>query len=116
MTPTIEPYPCTQIHRLDTLEKREDTIIKSLEIMENRFDAKLDLILSQINKIAVLEVNHQNASSAINRAFVKLEEVERTTRELSTFRDHTEGMAKMAWLLWGIMGTGLGFLILKAIF
>ena len=108
--------PCSQIHRMDTIEKREDALIKTLEMMENRFDAKLDLILSQISKIAVLEVNHQNSSNAINRAFSKLEEIEKTTRDLLTFRDHTEGMAKMAWLLWGVMGTGLGFLILKAIF
>ncbi len=108
-------YACQQTHRIESLEKRDEALIESLKTLENRFDAKLDLILSQISKIAVLEVNHQNATSAINRAFSKLEEVEKTTRELVTFRDHTEGMAKMAWLLWGLMGTGLGFLIIKAI-
>lgn len=107
-------HRCQQVNRIETLEKRDESIIKTLELMENRFDAKLDLILSQISKIAVLEVNHQNASSAINRAFTKMEELEKLTRDLAAFRDRTEGMAKMAWLLWGVMGTGLGFLILKA--
>jgi len=112
---TESDHRCQQVNRIESLEKRDDAIIKTLELMENRFDAKLDLILSQISKIAVLEVNHQNASSAINRAFTKMEELEKLTRDLAAFRDRTEGMAKMAWLLWGVMGTGLGFLIVKAI-
>lgn len=110
------PDPCSQIHRIDTLERRDESIFSTLKKMEDKFDAKLDLILFQINKIAVLEANHQHHSNALDRAFEKIEHLEDSIRETEAFRNKTEGMAKMAWTLWAAISGIVGFLLIKVFF
>jgi hypothetical protein len=100
-------------HRIDVLEKRDETIFAALKKMEDKFDSKLDLILFQINKIAVLEANHNNHAQGMQRAFSKIESLESADRELEAFRNKTEGMAKMAWILWGAIGSGVLALLVE---
>lgn len=109
----MPPEPCTQLHRISTLEKSTDALMDKLLSIENKFDGKLDLILMQINKIAVLEANHANHSSALGRAFDKIDEIESDNRRLNDWKSHTEGMARMAWMLWGSLGAGTLALIYK---
>jgi len=108
--------PCTYQHRLDALEKQDSLVFDALKKMEDKFDSKLDLILFQINKIAVLEANHNNHAAGMERAFHKIERLEMDNRTLTTFRDRTEGMAKMAWVLWGSISGLVGFLLVKVLF
>lgn len=110
------PDPCSQTHRLDALERKDESIFTTLKKMEDKFDSKLDLILFQINKIAVLEANHQHHSTALDRAFGKLEAMESDLRESQAFQHKTEGMARMAWYLWAAISGAVGFLIVKVFF
>lgn len=105
--------PCSNSHRIELLERKDDSIFTALKKMEDKFDAKLDLILFQINKIAVLEANHQHHSNALDRAFEKIESLEVSLRESQTFQHKTEGMARMAWYLWAAISGAVGFLIVK---
>lgn len=42
--------PCSQHHRIGTIEKNMDGLMEKLSSMESKFDGKLDLILMQINQ------------------------------------------------------------------
>lgn len=106
--------PCQFTHRIENLEKRDDDMITLLGKIEAKFDSKLDMIIFQINKVAVLEASHQAHSSAMERCFKMMEKIGERMDYIDAFKNKTEGMAKMAWVLWGAMGTGLGFLLLKA--
>lgn len=105
--------PCSQHHRIGTIEKNMDGVMEKLQAMESKFDGKLDLILMQINKIAVLEANHANHSSALGRAFDKVEKLEEDSRRLNEFKSKAEGMAQLAWVLWGSIGAGTLALMFK---
>jgi hypothetical protein len=105
--------PCFHEKRLEVIERRYDGLLESLKKMEDKFDAKLDMILFQINKVAVLEEKHTYQSAALERAFTKIEILDEAIDQLSSFKDKTEGMARMAWLLWSAMGVTIGGLVLK---
>lgn len=104
---------CTSMHRIENLERKEDIVFAALKKMEDKFDAKLDLILFQIQKIAVLEANHINHQAGLSRAFEKLESLEEQARDLYAFKNHTSGMAKMAWVLWSALGISVAGLLVK---
>ena len=104
---------CPHEARLTTLERRHDTVLESFKKMEDKFDAKLDMILYQINKVSVLEEKHSYQSAALERAFSRIQTLDEAIDKLSSFRDHAEGMAKMAWILWSAMGLSLAAVIAK---
>ncbi len=101
------------LHRIETLERRDETIFSAIKKMEDKFDAKLDLILFQIQKIAVLEANHQNHQAGMERAFSRIEALEDQSRELQAFKNQTSGMARMAWVLWTALGVSVAGIIVK---
>lgn len=101
------------LHRIETLERRDETIFAAIKKMEDKFDAKLDLILFQIQKIAVLEANHENHQLGMQRAFSRIEDLEHQARDLQAFRNQTHGMAKMAWILWTALGVSVAGVIVK---
>jgi len=105
--------PCDQAFRISSLEQRDELMLREFKDVSLKFDGKLDTILFQLGKIAVLEVNHQNHSSSMERAFSKLGELEKECSTLRSFKSHTEGMAKMAWMLWGSLGAGVITLLVK---
>lgn len=105
--------PCLQSHRIATLEKRDDDLLASFKAMTEKFDTKLDVIISQISKIAILEVEHQNHKSSISRAFDAIDALGKKVELLSSFKDKAEGMTKMAWVLWSAMGLSITTLIIK---
>lgn len=107
--------PCTSMHRIETLERKEETIFNALKKMEDKFDAKLDLILFQIQKIAVLEANHQNHQAGMARAFDRIDHLEQQARDLQAFKHQTSGMAKMAWILWTALGISVAGLVVKVL-
>jgi len=111
----MTPDSCTSLHRIETLERKEDVVFTAIKKMEDKFDAKLDLILFQIQKIAVLEANHQNHQAGMARAFDKIEYLESQARDLQAFKNHTSGMAKMAWVLWSALGISVAGLLVKVL-
>jgi hypothetical protein len=105
--------PCFHEKRLEVIERRYDGLQEALKKMEDKFDAKLDMILFQINKVAILEEKHSYQSAALERAFSKIQLLDEAVDALSSFKDRTEGMARMAWLIWSAMGVTIGGIVLK---
>ena len=105
--------PCSSEKRLETIERRYDNLSDVIKKMEDKFDAKLDMILYQINKVAILEEKHTYQSAALTRAFDHLKDLDTEVKILQDFKNKTEGMAKMAWLLWSAMGLSLAAIITK---
>ena len=105
--------PCTQMHRIEILEKRDDDLLTAFKAMSDKFDTKLDMIIFQINKIAVLEVEHQNHKSSMTRAFDAIDALSKKVELLGSFKDKAEGMTKMAWVLWSAMGISITTLVIK---
>jgi len=107
--------PCHYEHRLEQIERRYESLLESLKKMEDKFDTKLDMILFQINKVAILEEKHTYQSQALGRAFEKIGLIETSVDNLKSFKDKTEGMARMAYLLWTAMGVSVGALAVKVL-
>jgi hypothetical protein len=81
---------------------------------------KLDLILAQITKVAILEERHTNSAADINRAhlyIVNLEkEVKAMNSEVKDFMSQAKGMGRMAWAVWTLLASGLGVMLVKILF
>jgi hypothetical protein len=71
------------------------------------------MILFQINKVAILEEKHTYQSAALARAFDQLKNLETELKMLQDFKNKTEGMARMAWLVWSAMGLSLAAILTK---
>lgn len=102
------------LHRIAQVESRHEQLLAKLQAIEDKFDTKLDMILMQITKIAVLEVNLSNNTAATNRAFSAIASCETRITEIEHFRARIEGMTKLAWILWGTVGTAVAGLFIKA--
>lgn len=107
---------CKQLGRIAVLEQRDASIIESLQELKQ----KTDLILMQVTKVAVLEVNHSHQSEALARAFTRIEQIEKElttlSKETREFMHTVQGMSKMAWYLWGGMGAGMVAMLSKVMF
>ena len=104
---------CSSDLRLDALERRHETLLENIKKMEDRFDAKLDLILSQLNKVAILEEKHTYQSASLERAFTRIKDLDDQVDALSSFKDQVKGMARMAYLIWGAMGVSIAAIVAK---
>lgn len=107
---------CKHEGKIAMLEQRDQMIVDAL----NKLEGKVDLILMQITKVAVLEVNHQNHNEALSRSFKRIEDLEssvqKLSKESSDFISYTKGMAKMAMIIWGILTGAVGLLGVKIVF
>lgn len=107
---------CKHDGKIAMLEQRDQMIVDSL----NKLEGKVDLILMQITKVAVLEVSHANQNEAIARSFKRIEDLEASlknlSKESSDFISYTKGMAKMAMIMWGILTGAVSLLGIKIIF
>lgn len=107
---------CKHEAKIAMLDHRDSTIVDALHELKG----KVDLILIQTTKIAVHEVYHNNHSEALHRAFGRIEDTEHNVNDLAKetreFMNQVRGMMKMAYWLWGAMGTGLGLMALKVLF
>ena len=81
---------------------------------------KLDLILAQITKVAVLEEKHSSSTADINRAHLYIanikEEVNELSVEVRNFIAYSKGVAKTAWAIWGFMGATVLAILVKVLF
>ena len=93
-----------------------DTIFAILEKMENKFDAKLDMILMQMSKLAVLEANHSTHNAEMQKLSNEVSTCKAAITDVTAFKHHTQGMAKMAWILWTALSGLVGFLLVKVLF
>jgi hypothetical protein len=103
------------LHRIAQVEQRHEQLIAKLQAIEDKFDTKLDMILMQITKIAVLEVNLSNNTAATDRAFHAIANCEHRITDVEHFRARIEGMTKLAWILWGSISAVVVGLIIKSL-
>lgn len=119
--------PCKHEFEIKALAQRDEALQKSMDGVST----KLDLILAQITKVAVLEEKHSNQTVDLTRAHDKIgklekeldekagslkRELDELSKEARGFINHTNGMAKMAWLLWTCLGAGVVTLFVKVLF
>ena len=104
---------------------------QSIKAMLETQDGKLDRILEKISRIDILEEKHSTHQADITRAHRKIELLEaahnveldvvaKRVDELSVesrkFMNETNGMARMAWIIWTMMGSGLALMLVKVLF
>jgi len=63
--------PCKQEGRLATLEHKDQVQSDTLA----RIEAKMDIMMAQISKVALLENNHDHQAEAVGRAFKDLDKM-----------------------------------------
>ena len=104
---------------------------ESIKVMMESVNIKLDKILEKVNRIDILEEKHSTQQADITRAHRKIELLEtahnveidtmsKRVDELSVesrkFMNETNGMARMAWIVWTMMGSGLVVMLVKVLF
>lgn len=90
--------------------------VSSVEKVMEAVSAKLDLILAQITKVAILEEKHSNLIVDNDRAHKKIAALEKKHDDLATeiraFMNHSKGQAKIMWA----SGAAVAALVIKALF
>ena len=90
--------------------------VMSIKHTSEGMTTKLDLILAQITKVAILEEKHSNLLIDNDRAHKKIEtvnrEVEELAKETRAFISYSQGRDKVLWALGAVV---LG-LFVKALF
>lgn len=113
MTDHNIPPPCAEHEkRTSSLEMHAEYTRNTMESVNN----KLDLILAQITKIALLEQKHDTSAVDISRAHSKVDklasEVEVLARETRAFISYSQGRDKVLWAI----GAVVTALLVKALF
>ena len=98
-------------NRVTRVEMTTDGIQSSI----TKMDTKLDLIVAQVSKIAVLELNHQQHKETFARAFKRIEDLETKSSTLTTIMDKATGGTGMLKYLVGAFGGSLIGLVVWAI-
>ena len=110
------PEDCKHEGTIAGLIHDRDDLKKSMEAVST----KLDLILAQITKVAILEERHNGSTQDINRAHLYIANLEKEVKSLSQevreFISESKGMAKMAWIVWTLLSGGLGLMLAKIFF
>lgn len=90
--------------------------VMSIKQTSEGMTTKLDLILAQITKVAILEEKHSNLLIDNDRAHKKIsdvsEKLDRLSDETRGFMKYTEGQNKVLWAI----GTVVLGLFIKALF
>jgi tetrahydromethanopterin S-methyltransferase subunit G len=107
---------CKHESKIISLDAGASEMRKTLEGVST----KLDLILAQITKVAVLEEKHSNQTADVNRAhsyIAKLEkDVDTLSIEVREFMAYSRGMARTAWAVWGLLSGLVMGIFIKMIF
>ena len=102
--------------RVNTLENASQTLKEVISGMT----IKLDLILAQVNKVAILEEKHNTQQLDLNRLHTRVETLNDKHETLSVesreFSNIVKGMGRMAWALWSVLGATVLVLFIKILF
>lgn len=106
-------YPCADHERRISLTEQS---VASLKQTNEGITTKLDLILAQVTRVALLEEKHTTLMTDNNRAHSKISSLEKSIDELGResreFINYTKGQNK---ILWGI-GAVVATLFIKVVF
>ena len=113
--------------RLIGIEHANASVKSALESL----NTKVDLILAQVTKVAILEEKHTAQQIDLTRAHRKIEtleaehakeieslckKVDELAIESRSYISETRGMAKMAVFIWTTMGAAVFLLMIKVMF
>jgi hypothetical protein len=101
--------------QLESRVSRVEYQVDGVQAAIQKMDTKLDLIVSQVNKITILEINHQQHKETFARAFKRIEDLEEKNNQLATVLSSAKGGAGMFKWLMATFGGGLIALIVYAI-
>ena len=106
-------YPCSEHDKRLTMAERN---LSSVEKVMDAVSTKLDLILAQITKVAILEEKHSNLIIDNDRAHKKISDLtdkfDKLAEETKAFMNYSKGQNKVIWAIGSVV---LGLLI-KALF
>ena len=90
--------------------------LSSVEKVMDAVSTKLDLILAQITKVAILEEKHSNLIIDNDRAHKKISDLtdkfDKLAEETKAFINYTKGQSKVLWAI----GMAVSALVIKALF
>ena len=90
--------------------------LSSVEKVMDAVSTKLDLILAQITKVAILEEKHSNLIIDNDRAHKKISDLtdkfDKLAEETKAFINYTKGQNKVLWAIGGVVMA----LVVKALF
>ncbi len=90
--------------------------VLSIKATNEGLTTKMDLLLAQMTKVALLEERNITQQVDITRAHKKIEDLEKKHDDLATeiraFMNYTKGQQKILWAI----GTAVAALVIKALF
>lgn len=102
--------------RINTLEHASQTLKEAISGMT----IKLDLILAQVTKVAILEEKHNTQQLDLNRLYTRVETLndkhETLAVESREFNNTVKGIGRVAWALWTVLGATVLLLFIKILF
>lgn len=105
--------PCASHEQRIALLERA---VSSIERSNEANGAKLDMILTQVTRVAILEEKHTAQQADVNRAHNGLANIGKKLDELATesraFMNYSRGQGKIIWALAG----GVAMLSIKVLF
>ena len=106
-------YPCNEHDKRLTMAEKN---LSSVEKVMDAVSTKLDLILVQITKVAILEEKHSNLIIDNDRAHKKISDLtdkfDKLAEETKAFMNYSKGQNKVLWTIGGVVMA----LVIKALF
>lgn len=107
------PYPCADHDKRVALTEQA---VQEFKEVTQGMTAKLDLILAQITRVAVLEEKHSMQQLDVTRAHARIQRQEDAlttlANETRAFINYTKGVTRVLWVLAGAVGV----LFIKVLF
>ena len=101
---------------IETKAVLTEQAVLSLKATNEGLTTKMDLLLAQMTKVALLEERNITQQVDITRAHKKIEDIEKKHDELATeiraFMNYSKGQQRVMWAI----GTAVAVLIVKALF
>ena len=112
--------PCSDHERrigaIETKTVLTEQAVLSLKATNEELTTKMDLLLAQMTKVALLEERNITQQVDITRAHKKIEDLEKKHDDLATeiraFMNYSKGQQKIMWTIGGVVMA----LVIKALF
>lgn len=105
--------PCSEHDKRISLTEQA---VMSIKQTNEGLTTKMDLLLAQMTKVALLEERNMTQQVDLSRAHAKIEanaeKLETLSEEARAFMNYSKGQGKILWLL----GTAVAALLVKALF